>query len=77
MFDGDYRKACAAYNWGEGNLQKCINKHGDNWDRHLPGETANYLQEIFGRLNNQVPLDNKVSATVAPPKPNTALAMKI
>lgn len=75
MFDGDYRKACAAYNWGEGNLQKCINRHGDNWDKNLPAETDNYIREIFGRLGGNVPSDRKVPASNV--RPNPALSMKM
>ena len=41
LFGGDYRKALAGYNWGEGNVQK---KGIDN----LPAETANYLARILG-----------------------------
>lgn len=40
---GDYERALAAYNWGQGNVQKW------NGDRSkLPGETAGYLNNILG-----------------------------
>lgn len=43
---GDGEKALAAYNWGIGNLRKCIAAHGDAWRDHLPDETQNYLAKI-------------------------------
>ena len=34
---GDYPKALAAYNWGQGNLAKAITKYGDTeWLAHAP-----------------------------------------
>lgn len=52
MFDGDYTKAAAAYNWGEGNVQKAVKKHGDNWLANAPAETQGYVRKIF---NNAPP----------------------
>lgn len=46
-FGGDCAKALAAYNWGPGNLRKCVLAHGDNWRKHLPAETARYLTRIL------------------------------
>jgi soluble lytic murein transglycosylase-like protein len=43
---GSWEKAVAAYNWGEGNLQKAIAARGDNWKSGLPAETANYLAQV-------------------------------
>lgn len=48
MFNGDIRKALASYNWGEGNVKKAINQHGENWDKNLPAETKKYLKSITG-----------------------------
>lgn len=47
MFKGDYRKAAAAYNWGQGNVKNAIAKHGDAWLDNAPTETKNYLTKIF------------------------------
>ena len=47
-FGGDQRKALAAYNWGPANLQRAIDKWGDQWDQHLPDETENYIKSILG-----------------------------
>jgi hypothetical protein len=40
---GDPMKAAAAYNWGQGNLDKDIKQWGDDWDKHLPSETQKYI----------------------------------
>ena len=49
-FDGDYRKAVAAYNAGIGNVKKAITKGGENWEQFLPkkSETLPYLKRILG-----------------------------
>ena len=49
---GDVQKAEAAYNWGEGNLNKAIekaSKSGGDWRDELPKETKGYI----GSSNNQ------------------------
>lgn len=46
MFDGDYQKALAGYNWGEGNVQKAVEKHGDKWMAHAPASTQAYVRKI-------------------------------
>ncbi|MSQ41469.1 MAG: hypothetical protein EXR65_00290 [Dehalococcoidia bacterium] len=38
-FDGDTRKALAAYNAGLGRVQALVQAHGDDWQRALPLET--------------------------------------
>ena len=47
MFGGDYRKAAAGYNWGEGNVTKAVATYGDKWFDHIPASTQNYINEIF------------------------------
>lgn len=41
MFQGDYRKALAGYNWGQGNVKKY------GMDK-LPQETIDYIDSILG-----------------------------
>ena len=48
-------KAFAAYNWGEGNLEKEIAKYKSDWMGHLPKETKDYLanqSQIIVHINN-------------------------
>ena len=49
-YDNDIRKALAAYNWGPGNLNSAIRRHGDNWEANAPAETRNYISKILGRV---------------------------
>jgi hypothetical protein len=43
---GDVDKALAAYNWGEGNLNKHLKANPDNWKESLPKETSDYLVKV-------------------------------
>jgi hypothetical protein len=36
----------AAYNYGVGNVEKLLQKHGVKWKEHLPKETKNYLKNF-------------------------------
>jgi len=48
-------KAFAAYNWGEGNLEKEIAKYKSDWIGNLPKETKDYLanqNQIIVHINN-------------------------
>src|SRR3990167_9547795 len=47
VFKGDAAKALAAFNWGIGNVQRCLAKHGDQWREFLPLETTRYLEKIL------------------------------
>lgn len=47
MFGGDYQKALAGYNWGEGNVQAAIKKYGANWVAHAPASTQAYISNIM------------------------------
>jgi hypothetical protein len=43
MFGGDYQKALAGYNWGQGNVMKSIKTYGNDWLSHAPMETQKYV----------------------------------
>lgn len=52
-FDGDYRKALAAYNAGAGSVKKAVSRakdSGKSWEEHLPkkSETIPYMNKILG-----------------------------
>ena len=56
MFGNDYRKALAGYNWGEGNVQKAIDKHGENWFEHIPSSTKKYINNIMTMAQDTAPV---------------------
>lgn len=58
---GSVDKALAAYNWGAGNLQKDLNRHGNRWFEYLPDETRNYVNGI---MNQQGAVNNTNNNTV-------------
>ena len=47
-YDGDVRKALAAYNAGPGTVARLVNTYGTDWERGLPSETRSYLNTIVG-----------------------------
>ena len=69
-YHGDVRKAIAAYNWGQGNVDKDIATHGSKWDRHLPSETSGQLLKVLGIMafrgnNANITVTNKSGTNVA------------
>lgn len=77
-FGGDWDKALAGYNWGEGNVRKVIataNKTGADWRTLLPQETKDYLVKIKRNALNYGALTASQIAQQAPstmPSPPTA-----
>ncbi|WP_369136414.1 lytic transglycosylase domain-containing protein [Klebsiella variicola] len=57
-FNGNVDEAVAAYNWGQGNVEKDIAKNGSDWENHLPEETANYLKK-YHKLSHYDHSSNK------------------
>lgn len=50
-FHGNVNEAVAAYNWGQGNVEKDIKAHGSNWLNYAPEETRNYVHK-YNALNS-------------------------
>jgi Transglycosylase SLT domain len=48
MFGGDYLKALAGYNAGEGAVQKAVQRNGEGWLASMPSETKMYIVKILG-----------------------------
>lgn len=46
-YKGNQRLAMAAYNWGEGRVDRALKKYGSEWERYIPKETKGYLRKIF------------------------------
>lgn len=51
-YGGDLAKMWAAYNWGPGNLDKAVAKHGDSWLDHAPSETKAYVRKNIAALGS-------------------------
>lgn len=49
-YKGDVAKALAAYNWGPGNTDAAIKRHGPEWLNHAPSETRNYVASALNRF---------------------------
>jgi len=49
MYNNDYEKAAAAYNWGPTRLTNLLNnkEKASKWKEYLPEETKNYLKKVF------------------------------
>jgi membrane-bound lytic murein transglycosylase D len=46
MFGQDWRKAWAAYNWGQGRVAQAFDRHGLDWLSFAPQETRDYVARI-------------------------------
>ena len=51
---GNVDQALGAYNWGPGNLDAAIKKHGSDWYYYAPKETRDYITK-YHRTNTQIP----------------------
>ena len=66
-YNGDLSKALAAYNWGAGNVDKDIAKHGADWEKYAPQETQTYLQRYASGgmpVNVKITVENKTGANL-------------
>lgn len=43
-YGGDLRKMWGAYNWGPGNLDRALSRHGESWLDYAPEETQKYVR---------------------------------
>lgn len=49
-YGGDPAKMWGAYNWGPGNLDNALTRHGNDWLRHAPRETQDYVARTLRAL---------------------------
>ena len=64
-YRGDVAKALAAYNWGQGNVDRDVAAHGDAWQRFAPKETRDYISKIQRDMNVTITVMNQTGAQVA------------
>lgn len=48
LYNGDMRKALAAYNAGTATVNELVSRLGAGWEQGLPQETRRYLQTLMG-----------------------------
>lgn len=53
-YDGDVEKVLAAYNAGPGRVDGLVKRYGDDWQKHLPGETKAYVSKGLRKLGREV-----------------------
>lgn len=58
-YSGDPAKMWAAYNWGPGNLDKALAIHGEDWLRHAPAETRDYIASNLRALRASANPDHR------------------
>ena len=71
-FKGDLGKAIAAYNWGEGNVERDIKRYGGAWREHLPAETRRELDKVLGGIGP----DQGTSIRGTAPKPRPMIEVR-
>lgn len=54
-YHGEVAKALAAYNWGQGHVDKDVARHGADWQSHLPAETAKYVARVLSIAKKGAP----------------------
>lgn len=52
-YGGDFTKMWAAYNWGPGNVDNAISRHGDRWWTALPQETRDYINRNLSMMRGR------------------------
>jgi hypothetical protein len=52
-YGGDLAKMWGAYNWGPGNLDRALERYGEDWLRYAPAETRNYVQNNLRQVRGR------------------------
>jgi hypothetical protein len=63
-YNGNLEEVLAAYNWGSGNLDKAIARHGGFDTSYLPKETRDYIASIESRMaSGSIHITNQIYAS--------------
>lgn len=52
-YKGDPALMWGAYNWGPGNVDAALARHGPNWLQSAPPETRKYINDNLARMRNR------------------------
>lgn len=66
-FGGDMGKALAAYHWGAENLNQTMENWQENWEYHIPANTAEYVNTVMLKSGSVENLDAPPPTLQAPP----------
>lgn len=68
-YNGDIKKAVAAYNWNPNALDRDIKQHGEDWEKYAPNETQNQIRKVLSLMEKQksvkIDITNRAGANVA------------
>ena len=64
-YNNNVAEALAAYNWGPGNVDKDIKKHGADWLSYAPPETQKYIGGVANRYGVTITVLNQTGAQIA------------
>ncbi|HEY3987939.1 MAG TPA: lytic transglycosylase domain-containing protein [Acidobacteriaceae bacterium] len=62
-YNGNVEEVLAAYNWGQGHLDKAIARHGGFDTSYLPRETRDYIARIESRMGGDIHVSTYVYAS--------------
>ena len=63
-YNGNLEEVLAAYNWGVGNLDRAISRHGGFDTSYLPKETRDYIASIESRMaSGSIHITNQIYAS--------------
>lgn len=68
-YRGNMQKALAAYNWGQGAVDKAVSAYGQSWLQHAPAETRSYVPKILLNINSATGADYNTSVHQAGVQP--------
>lgn len=68
-YNGDIKKAVAAYNWNPNALDRDIKQHGEDWEKYAPTETQNQIRKVLSLMQKsqkvKIDITNRAGANVA------------
>ena len=63
QYGGNRPKALAAYNWGEGDLNRALGRNGERWYDGIPADTRAYIQSVQNYQTSLQPQGSSIPIT--------------